>query len=123
MAKPTWTFLTNHAEVLLCVTSNPRITARDIASAVGITERAVQRIIDNLAAAGYVHRHREGRNNHYDVDLDQPLRHPAQRAKPVRDLVEVLLRYYGPPVADPSAPTGTSTESGTDGAEEGEAAE
>lgn len=103
MAKPTWTFLTNHAQVLLCVASNSHITTRDIATAVGITERAVQRIVDDLEEAGYLRRQRQGRNNHYAVDLDHPLRHPAHRGQPVRALVELLLRSYGPPAADMTA--------------------
>lgn len=96
MTQSTWTFLTNHAQVLLCVASNPHITARDIAGVVGITERAVQRIVDDLERAGYLRRHREGRKNHYDVDLDQPFRHPAQRGRTVRDLFNLLLRYRAP---------------------------
>lgn len=94
MPKPTWTFLTNHAQVLLCVASNGRITAREIAAEVRITERAVQRLLDDLEETGYLRRHREGRNNHYEVDLSQPLRHPAQRGQPVRDLFDLLLHYY-----------------------------
>lgn len=85
-----WTFLTNHAQVLLCIADNRRITARDIALRVGITERAVQRIIADLEDAGYIRRHREGRGNVYDIDPDARMRHPAQRGHRVRELLYLL---------------------------------
>lgn len=88
-----WTFLTNHAQVFLCITQNTHLTAREIATRVGITERAVQRIVNDLEEEGYVQHMREGRNNRYIVDLDKPLRHPAQRERhqKVRDLLSQLL--------------------------------
>ncbi len=91
MSKPEWTFLTNHAQVLLCVAQNEQITSRDIAAVVGITERAVQRILDDLEQEGYIQRFREGRRNRYHTALDKPLRHPAQHGQPVRDLLALLL--------------------------------
>lgn len=97
MARLSWTFLTNHAQVLLCVANNPHVTAREIAVQVRITERAVQRIVDDLETAGYLSRYREGRNNRYEVNLDRPLRHPVQRGQPVRDLFDLLLRYFDTP--------------------------
>lgn len=98
MTKPAWTFLTNHAQVLLFVAHNPHSTAREIAVEVGITERAVQRLLDDLEDSGYLQRHKEGRNNHYTVDLEQPLRHSAQRGQPVRALVTLLLHYLDGPM-------------------------
>lgn len=86
----TWTFLTNHAQVLICVANNQRITAREIASSVGITERAVQRILDDLETAGYLSRSREGRQNLYTVHDERPMRHPAQQRYAVRELLELL---------------------------------
>ena len=91
MSKPEWTFLTNHAQVFLCITQNDHITAREIATTVGITERAVQRIIDDLEKGGYIQRFRDGRSNRYSISLDMPLRHPAQHGQPVRDLLALLL--------------------------------
>jgi hypothetical protein len=74
-----WTFLTNHAQVLLAITAEPRITARAIAARVDLIERAVQRIIADLEAEGYLTRAREGRSNVYQVDRERPMRHPAQQ--------------------------------------------
>jgi DNA-binding Lrp family transcriptional regulator len=88
-----WTFLTNHAQVLLFIAHNTRVTAREIAENVGITERAVQRIVDDLEEAGYIRRFHEGRSNRYEVDFDRPLRHPAQRGQPIRTLLALLLQY------------------------------
>ena len=88
---PRWDFLTNHAHVLVCVAGDPGIRLRDIAAAVGITERAAHRIVSELVADGYVLREREGRRNHYKIVPDRPLRHPLVEAREVGDLLEVLL--------------------------------
>lgn len=88
-----WTFLTNHAQVLLCVPQNGRSTAREIAVTVGITERAVQRILSDLETAGYIHRQREGRRNRYEIYPEQPLRHPRQRKHAVRELLDLLSTH------------------------------
>jgi len=85
-----WTFLTNHAHVLLCVTTDPSVRVRDVADRVGITERAAQRILADLASEGYLVRTRVGRRNHYQLLLDQPMRHPIERVHSVRTLVEAL---------------------------------
>jgi predicted transcriptional regulator len=73
-----WTFLTNHAHVLICVHEDPSSRTRDIAVRVGITERAVQRIISDLCEAGFLTREREGRRNRYAVHAESPLRHPVE---------------------------------------------
>lgn len=86
-----WTFLTNHAHVLLCVARNPDIRLRDVAVLVGITERAAQRIVSDLVEGGYLERTRVGRRNRYDVCPARPLRHPIERRTQVGDLVELLL--------------------------------
>lgn len=86
-----WTFLTNHAQVFLCVAQNSHLTAREIALTVGITERAVQRILSDLEKDGYIQHVREGRTNRYTIDLDKPLRHPAQHGQKVRDLLSQVL--------------------------------
>ena len=88
---PSWDFLTNHAHVLSCVADDPGIRLRDIATAVGITERAAHRILSELVEAGYVLREREGRRNRYQVVPDLPLRHPLVKGREVGELLEVLL--------------------------------
>ena len=85
-----WTFLTNHAHVLLCITRDPGIRLRDVASEVQITERAAQRIVAELVETGYISRSREGRRNHYEVHGDLPLRHPLERHHEIGELLELL---------------------------------
>lgn len=85
-----WTFLTNHAHVLLCLAEDPAIRVRDVARQVGITERATLRILHDLAEAGYVARERVGRRNRYRIRPDAPMRHPMERATRVGSLVEAL---------------------------------
>jgi DNA-binding MarR family transcriptional regulator len=88
---PRWDFLTNHAHVLVCVARDPGIRLREIAEAVGITERAAHRILSELVDEGYVLREREGRRNHYQVKTELPLRHPLASEREVGDLLEVLI--------------------------------
>ena len=88
---PQWDFLTNHSHVLVCVARDPGIRLRDIAEAVGITERAAHRILSELVDEGYVVRERQGRRNHYEVKTELPLRHPLARAHEVGDLLDVLV--------------------------------
>jgi DNA-binding IclR family transcriptional regulator len=76
--------------VLLCLQRNPRARLRDIAETVGITERAAQRIVSDLVEAGYVSREREGRRNHYTLNLSAPMRHPSQRDHEIGELLDVL---------------------------------
>ncbi len=85
-----WTFLTNHAHVLLCVADEPDIRGRDIAARVGITERAAQAIIADLVAGGYIRRRREGRRNRYSVDSHGPMRHPLDHGHTVGELFAAL---------------------------------
>lgn len=92
-----WTFLTNHGQVFLCIARMPRSTAREIAQVVGITERATQRIIDDLESGGYLTRHREGRRNYYEIHAELPMRHPAQRGYAVRELLTLLAPRSEPP--------------------------
>jgi DNA-binding MarR family transcriptional regulator len=87
-----WTFLTNHAHVLLCVTKDPSTRMRDVADAVGITERAAQRIVAELVEAGYLEREREGRRNRYRVHSELPLRHPLENDHAVGTILRVLTR-------------------------------
>ena len=96
-----WDFLTNHAHVLTCVAHDPGIRLRDIAAAVGITERAAHRILSELVEEGYVLREREGRRNHYQVVPELPLRHPLVQGREVGDLLEVLLSSTRPATVRP----------------------
>ena len=93
-----WTFLTNHAHVLLSIVSDPELRLRDIAEVVGITERAVQRIVGSLVADGYLVRSRVGRRSHYEVKADLPLRHPVEKQHTVAELVGLLsaVQVVGP---------------------------
>jgi hypothetical protein len=88
--RPPWTFLTNHAHVLLCVSLDPQARIRDLAGRVGITERAVQRIIAELEAEGYLDHEREGRRNVYRVNAHLPLRHPVERQSKISALLALV---------------------------------
>jgi DNA-binding IclR family transcriptional regulator len=95
---PEYQFLTNHAQVLLCVAHDPGIRLRDIAETVGITERSAHRIVSELVDDGYVARERIGRRNIYKVEPDLPLIHALNRETQQRrigDLLEVLLGQDG----------------------------
>lgn len=85
-----WTFLTNHAHVLLCVARDPGIRLRDAAEQVGITERAAQRIIAELIADGYLTRVRDGRRNRYQLYRERPLRHPLESHHQIGELLAAL---------------------------------
>ena len=85
-----WTFLTNHTQVLLRIAQNSDVRLRDVAQTVGITERAAQRIVADLAAAGIIERRRNGRRNHYLVNRSAAMRHAAQAAHQVGPLLDLL---------------------------------
>ena len=85
-----WTFLSNHALVLSYIAHHSRITARELANAVGITERATRKIIADLLETGYIDKKREGRRNRYQVNPDLDLRHPIHGETAIGDLLEAL---------------------------------
>jgi len=85
-----WTFLSNHAQVLLCVAHDPSSRLRDIGERVGITERAAHRIVDELVDGGYLTRERRGRRSHYTVVAHLPLPDPLVREQCVADLLRLL---------------------------------
>jgi len=85
-----WTFLTNHAHVLLSIAADPDIRLRDVAVSVGITERAAQRIVMELEQAGFLERERVGRRNRYRVHTNRRLRHPKELRHQVGELLGVL---------------------------------
>ena len=82
-----WTFLSNHAHVLLLLAMQPDLRVRDIALGVGITERAVQKILTELEEGGVVTRTRDGRRNRYEIHAERPLRHPVEAHRTVGDLI------------------------------------
>jgi len=86
MSEPTWSFLTNHAYVLRCLSREPDLTLREVAERIGITERAVQRIVAELEEGGYLLRAREGRRNRYVV-REGPLRRAIDASLPLRELL------------------------------------
>ncbi|MFG0274453.1 MAG: helix-turn-helix transcriptional regulator [Phycisphaerales bacterium] len=90
-----WTFLTNHAHVLICLATDPDARLRDVADRVGITERAVQRIVQDLEEGGVITRSREGRRNRYRIHTRKALRHSVESHRRVADLLAM--------VADPDA--------------------
>jgi DNA-binding IclR family transcriptional regulator len=100
---PEWTFLSNHAHVLLCIARERGVRLRDVAARVGITERAVQRIVADLEEGGYLSRSREGRRNRYEVHLDRPLRHSVESHRDVRVLLNLILRPDEPVPGDPES--------------------
>ena len=91
-ASSSWTFLTNHAHILMCLAKSPSERIRDLAVKVDITERAVQRIIVELEAEGYLEHIREGRRNLYKVLSRKPLRHDIEKHRQVCDLIKLITK-------------------------------
>lgn len=94
-----WTFLSNHLHVLLCLAEEPDVRLRDVADRVGITERAVQRIVSELEFAGIITRAREGRRNHYEIHGKVSLRHPLEAHHTVGELIALLAEPRRPRTA------------------------
>jgi DNA-binding Lrp family transcriptional regulator len=90
-----WTFLSNHAQVLLCIAQDPGIRLRDIADQVGITERAAHRIVSELDDAGYLARERDGRRNRYTIGRELPLPDRIASKQKIGDLLEILAGETG----------------------------
>lgn len=87
-----WTFLTNHTHVLACLSKKTDYTLREVANEVGITERAVQRIVRDLEEAGVLKKEKEGRKNHYFINFEIPLRHHIESHKTVGGLLKFILK-------------------------------
>lgn len=87
---PRWKFLTNHAQVLVCVAHDPGVRLREISERVGITERAAHRIVDELASSGYVKRERNGRRNRYTIQSGVALPDRLGRVQRIGDLLSIL---------------------------------
>ncbi len=94
-AAPGWTFLTNHAQVLVCIARDPGVRLRDLGERVGITERAAHRIVTELADAGYITRQRNGRRNQYTINGQYPLPDPIAREQNVGELLDILTATRG----------------------------
>jgi DNA-binding transcriptional ArsR family regulator len=86
-----WSFLTNHARVLLCIAHDPDARLRDIAASLGITERSVYGIVTDLTAAGYVVKHRDGRRNLYQIQAHLPLPEPASKEPAIGEVLALLI--------------------------------
>jgi DNA-binding IclR family transcriptional regulator len=93
---PGWTFLTNHAQVLVCIARDPCVRLREIGERVGITERAAHRIVAELADAGYITRQRNGRRNHYTINAHLPFPDTLAREQNVGQLLEILTATHAP---------------------------
>lgn len=91
-SSPNWTFLSNHAHVLVCVAKNPDVRLSEVAELVGVRERTVHRIVHELIDAGYISVTKVGRTNVYSVDLDKPLRHPLEAEHNIHAIVAPLLK-------------------------------
>jgi DNA-binding MarR family transcriptional regulator len=85
-----WRFVTNHTQVLLCIARDPDTRLRDIAETVGITERAVQRIVVDLMESGFVTRERVGRRSRYTLNREARMRHPAQFDHEIGEMLDLL---------------------------------
>jgi DNA-binding IscR family transcriptional regulator len=86
-----WTFLTNHARVLLCISRDPGIRLREIADSVGITERSAYGIVQDLAEAGYIIKAKDGRRNRYRIEADLPLPEPSSQERTVGEVLALLV--------------------------------
>jgi DNA-binding Lrp family transcriptional regulator len=100
MSAASWTFLTNHAQVLLCIARDPGIRLRDIADRVGITERSAYAIVVDLAEAGYIVKEKSGRRNRYQIQAHLPLPEPTSRERTVGEVLALLAGAESRPAAD-----------------------
>jgi uncharacterized membrane protein len=89
--KNRWTFLTNHAHVLILLSQDPSLVLREVAAKIGITERAVQRIIADLEQDGFIEREKVGRKNQYHILCKRPLRHPIEAHRNIGDLIAMIV--------------------------------
>jgi DNA-binding Lrp family transcriptional regulator len=92
MSRDGWTFLTNHGHVLVCLAVEPDVLLRDVASSIGITERAVQQIVSDLERAGVIVRLRVGRRNRYILRREEEFRHPVEAGVTIGGFVDLVER-------------------------------
>jgi DNA-binding IclR family transcriptional regulator len=100
MSAASWSFLTNHAQVLLCIARDPGIRLRDIADQMGITERSAYGIVLDLAEAGYILKEKTGRRNRYQIQAHLPLPESSSRARTVGEILALLAGSEPPPAVD-----------------------
>ena len=91
MKMESWSFLTNHARVLLCLAHDPGARLRDMAASLGITERSAHGIVTDLTAAGYVVKHKDGRRNSYQIQAHLPLPEPASQEPSIGEVLALLM--------------------------------
>ena len=101
---PGWTFLSNHTHVLVCLAADGDLTLREVAARVGVTERAVQRIVADLELAGVLERTRDGRRNTYRIDPGVPLRHPLEAHCRIGHLLALVTERPAPALRAPPGP-------------------
>ncbi|MEU9252999.1 helix-turn-helix domain-containing protein [Streptomyces sp. NPDC048270] len=105
-----WTFLTNHARVLVTIARDPAVRLRDVAAVCGLTERTVQTIVTDLETDGYLRRVRDGRRNRYEISPGAVFRHPAEAGVQVAGLLALLTGAAADRGAPPPAPEMTGRE-------------
>ncbi|WP_327085449.1 winged helix-turn-helix domain-containing protein [Nonomuraea sp. NBC_01738] len=93
---PSWTFLTHHARVLLEIARDPEVRLRDIAASIGVTERTVQNLVNDLREAGYLTRERVGRRNRYGIEAGLRFRYPTEADTPVQRLIDIFAHRDAP---------------------------
>jgi DNA-binding IclR family transcriptional regulator len=101
---PGWSFLTNHAQVLVCIAHDPGVRLRDIALQLGITERSAYGIVTDLVAAGYVRKERDGRRNRYEIQSHLPLRNAIGQERTIGEVLAVLVRTGVPATITTTSP-------------------
>ena len=109
MAAPSWTFLTNHARVLLCIAHDPGARLRDIAARLDITERSAYGIVTDLAQAGYLVKQKDGRRNRYEIQAHLPLPEPTSQERTLGEVLALLAGDDAPPSPTGAAPSPQST--------------
>ena len=105
---PGWTFLSNHGHVLVCIAEDPDLRLRDISARVGITERAVFSIVNDLETEGYLTRIHVGRRNRYELNRERPLRHPVEARHTIGALLGILAAPASGSAAEPHAANGVT---------------
>ncbi len=88
---PEWSFLTNHSRVLVCIAHDPGMRLRDIAATLGITERTAFGIVNDLIAAGYVAKNKDGRRNRYSIQTELPLGEKVGRERTIGEVLDLLV--------------------------------
>jgi len=97
LATISWTFLTNHARVLLCIAHDPGVRLRDIAASLDITERSAYGIVTDLARAGYIVKQKGGRRNRYEIQAHLPLPEPTSQERTLGEMLALLAGDNAPP--------------------------